>query len=154
MDLLREKNSPLINSKRQTVAIWLCFTEINATFYDHYLHCSHTMWQGLCNDTMSVCLSHSVTAYRCCGRTYRSIPTWHSVEAMSHQLHHSSVSATPSAAPQQCQCYASCTTAVSVPRRQLISKLNTDFCSSAATSRRHCFSHRTLHHSVQLCHRL
>ena len=24
-------------------------------------------------------------------------------------------------------------------------------CSSAATSRRHCFSHRTLHHSVRLC---
>ena len=27
-------------------------------------------------------------------------------------------------------------------------------CSSAATSRLHCFSHRTLHHSVQLCDRL
>ena len=27
-------------------------------------------------------------------------------------------------------------------------------CSSAATSRRHCFSHRTLHHSVRLCDRL
>ena len=27
-------------------------------------------------------------------------------------------------------------------------------CSSAATSRRHCFSHRILHHSVQLCDRL
>jgi len=27
-------------------------------------------------------------------------------------------------------------------------------CSSAATSRRHCFSHRTLHHSLQLCDRL
>ena len=27
-------------------------------------------------------------------------------------------------------------------------------CSSAATSRRHCFSHRTLHHSVQLYDRL
>ena len=27
-------------------------------------------------------------------------------------------------------------------------------CSSAATSRRHCFSHRTLHRSVQLCDRL
>jgi len=104
MDLLCEKNSPLINSKRQTVAIWLCFTVINATFYHHYLHCSHTMWQGLCNDTMSVhlsvCLSHSVTACRCCGRTYRSIPTWHTVEAMPHQLNHSSVSATPSADQQ------------------------------------------------------
>ena len=28
------------------------------------------------------------------------------------------------------------------------------YCSSAATSRRHCFSHRTLHRSVQLCDRL
>jgi len=27
-------------------------------------------------------------------------------------------------------------------------------CSSAATLRRHCFSHRTLHHSVWLCDRL
>ena len=27
-------------------------------------------------------------------------------------------------------------------------------CSSAATSRRHCFSHCTFHHSVQLCDRL
>jgi len=32
--------------------------------------------------------------------------------------------------------------------------LRHDCCSSAATWRRHCFSHRTLHHSVQLCDRL
>jgi len=35
-----------------------------------------------------------------------------------------------------------------------ISVLYRRCCSSAATSRRHWFSHRTLHHSVQLCDRL